>query len=100
MDDFMYKKHWFTFNKENVKNNRRGKRFKFHKDSTCRVICTIFDDDLQLVAAGSAWCHVVDKFSLSRGRKLALHRALLGFHLTKKQRVKVWKKYLKVFSYD
>ena len=94
---FKHKKHEIWFAVETVKKNRDGKAFKFHPASTHLINCYIYDDYGRLVAAGASWCHVVDEFSLPRGRRLALHRALLGFHLTKKQRIKVWNKYLKKF---
>lgn len=95
---FTYKKHEFYFASETVEDNRDGKPYKFHKAAKELVTCYIYDDCGRLVAAGTAWCHEADDFLLLRGMKIALQRALLGFHLTKKQRVAVWKKYLKMIK--
>lgn len=101
MDRFTYKNHSFVFTFSTaacIVTTR--KRFKFHPDSVRSITCIVYDDSGTLVAAGTAWSHKVDKYSEQYGKKLALHRALLGFHLTKKQRAKVWKRYLKELRRD
>lgn len=46
----------------------------------------------QTIAEASSYCHPVDRFERTKGRKLALARALATF--SKPERTTVWQKYV------
>lgn len=56
--------------------------------------CIVKTKDLHLpIVETTALCSKKDVFSKEKGRKISLKRALEKLHLTKQERIKIWKDY-------